>query len=224
MNPIDLPRRVPKKPSRTSFFVSIGLHIVLAAAVFLLAAREGIFGKKMKEITAVIVPKEEKKPEPVKPKDEPKPEPAKQEARTEAPKSAAPAAVATAAPPASSAAAPPPAIGADFDFNDGRAVQATSADPVTLYRQTVEYAFRSRWVKPDGMDDTGLFAEADVMVSPEGAVTGVDWKRGSGDSKWDATVRAALAQTKSIGRKPPKDFPGRFLVRFDAVADTEPVQ
>ena len=112
----------------------------------------------------------------------------------------------------------------DFDFNDGRAVQTTTADPLTLYKQTVEYAFRSRWLKPDGMDDTSLVVEADISVNPDGAVTGVERKRGSGDSKWDATVRAALEQTKTIGRKPPKDFPGRFLVRFDAVADTEPVQ
>lgn len=224
MKPLELPQRVPKKQSRTSFLVSIILHILLAVAVFVLAAREGLFGKKMKEITAVIVPKEEKKPEPQKPKEEPKPEPAKQEAKAEV-KTTAPAALAAAAPPPSAtAAAPPPAIGADFDFNDGRAVQTTTADPLTLYKQTVEYAFRSRWLKPDGMDDTSLVVEADISVNPDGAVTGVEWKRGSGDSKWDATVRAALEQTKTIGRKPPKDFPGRFLVRFDAVADTEPVQ
>ena len=222
---MDLPQRQPKKQSRTSFLVSVGLHIVLGVAVFLLAAREGLLGKKMKEITAVIVPKEEKKPEPK--KDEPKPEPAKQEAKAEPPKTvAAPAAAVTAAPPpvGTPAAAPPPSIGADFDFNDGAKVVQSTADPKELYKQAVEYAFRSRWQKPDGMDDTAYVAEAEVNVAADGAVTGVDWKRGSGDAKWDGTVRAALAQTKSIGRKLPKDFPGRFLVRFDAVADTEPVQ
>ncbi len=225
---MDIPQRQPKKQSRTSFLVSIGLHIVLGLAIFLLAAREGILGKKMKEITAVIVPKEEKKPEPQKPKDEPKPEPAKQEAKVEAPKAvvAPPAAAVTAAPPpaAAPAAAPPPAIGADFDFNDGAKVVQSTSDPKELYKQAVEYAFRSRWTKPDGMDDTAFVAEAEVSVAPDGAVTAVDWKRGSGDAKWDGTVRAALAQTKNIGRKLPKDFPGRFIVRFDAVADTEPVQ
>ena len=222
---MDIPQRQPKKQSRTSFLVSVGLHIVLGVAVFLLAAREGLLGKKMKEITAVIVPKEEKKPEPK--KDEPKPEPAKQEAKAEPPKTvAAPAAAVTAAPPpvGTPAAAPPPSIGADFDFNDGAKVVQSTADPKELYKQAVEYAFRSRWQKPDGMDDTAYVAEAEVNVAADGAVTGVDWKRGSGDAKWDGTVRAALAQTKSIGRKLPKDFPGRFLVRFDAVADTEPVQ
>jgi TonB C terminal len=227
MNPIDLPQRVKKKQSRTSFLVSIGLHILLVLAVFLLAAREGLFGKKLKEITAVVVPEEKKKPEPQKPKEEPKPEPLKQQAKTEAPKVAAvPAPVTSAAPPpATTAAAPPPSIGADFDFNDGRVKQTDEkADPITLYRQSVEYAFRSRWQKPDGMDDTALVVEADVSVASDGSVTAVDWKRGSGDPKWDASVREALGQTKNIGRKPPKDFPGRFLVRFDAVPDTEPVQ
>ena len=214
---MDIPQRQPKKQSRTSFFFSVGLHIVLGLAIFLLAAREGILGKKMKEITAVIVPKEEKKPEPQKPKDEPKPEPAKQEAKVEAPK-------ALVAPPAAVSAAPPPAIGADFDFNDGAKVVQSTSDPKELYKQAVEYAFRSRWMKPDGMDDTAFVAEAEVSVAPDGAVTAVDWKRGSGDAKWDGTVRTALAQTKNIGRKLPKDFPGRFIVRFDAVADTEPVQ
>jgi len=224
---MDIPQRQPKKQSRTSFFFSVGLHIVLGLAIFLLAAREGILGKKMKEITAVIVPKEEKKPDPQKPKDEPKAEPAKQEAKVEAPKAlvAPPAAVSAAPPPsAAPAAAPPPAIGADFDFNDGAKVVQSTSDPKELYKQAVEYAFRSRWTKPDGMDDTSFVAEAEISVAPDGAVTAVDWKRGSGDAKWDGTVRTALAQTKNIGRKLPKDFPGRFIVRFDAVADTEPVQ
>jgi outer membrane biosynthesis protein TonB len=222
---MDIPERKNKKQSKVSFLVSIVLHVVLAVAIFLLAAREGILGKKMKEITAVVVPTEKK--EPAKPKEEPKPEVAKVEPKTEAPKPtvAPPSAVTSAAPPpVSTAAAPPPAIGADFDFNDGAKAVQTTSDPQALYKQRVEYAFRSRWQKPDGIDDTGYVVEVEVAVSPDGSVTGTNWKRSSGDKKWDETVRDALASTKSVGSKLPKGFPDRFLVRFDAVADTEPVQ
>lgn len=224
---MDLPERKLKKASRVSFFVSLVLHIVMGLTIFFVAARQGILGKKMKEITAVIVPKEEKKPEPQKPKEEPKVEQPKPEtAKVEAPKAAvaAPPVTSAAPPPAVSAAAPPPTVGADFDFNDGAKVVQTTSNPVELYKQAVEYAFRSRWIKPEGVDDTGYVVEADVAVAPDGSVTGVDWKRGSGDPKWDASVREVLKETRTIGRKPPKDFPGKFLVRFDAVPDTEPVQ
>ncbi len=222
-----LPQRHKKKQSRLSLVVSVVLHIVLGVALFIVAAREGILGKKMKEITAVIVPKEEKKPEPTKPKEEPKTEPRPQEVKAAPPRAVtAPAAVASAPPPsgAPAAAAPPPAIGADFDFNDGAKAVQTTSDPVELYKQTVEYAFRSRWQKPEGLDDSQYVAEADVVLTPDGSVTRFDWKRGSGDAKWDASVKIALAQTKSIGRKAPKGFPGTVLVRFDTVVDSEPVQ
>jgi outer membrane biosynthesis protein TonB len=223
----ELPERKRRKPSRISFFVSLALHIVMGLAIFYVAARQGILGKKMKEITAVIVPKDEKKPEPQKPKDEPKVEQAKPEtARTEPAKTAVAAPPVTSAvpPPAASAAAPPPTVGADFDFNDGAKVVQTTSNPVELYKQAVEYAFRSRWIKPDAVDDTGYVAEIDVSVAPDGRVTRAEWKRGSGDNRWDASVRDALKQTANIGRKPPKEFPGMFLVRFDAIPDTEPVQ
>lgn len=222
---MDIPERKKNRQSKVSFLVSIALHVVLAVGVFILAAREGILGKKMKEITAVVVPTEKK--EPVKPKEEPKPEVAKVEPKTEAPKTAVapPTAVTSAAPPPSAAAAaPPPAIGADFDFNDGAKAVQTTSDPQALYKQRIEYAFRSRWQKPEGVDDTAFVAEVEVAVAPDGTVTGTNWKRGSGDKQWDATVRDALASTKTVGGKPPKGFPDHFLVRFDAVAETEPVQ
>jgi hypothetical protein len=223
-----LPQRQKKKQSRISLLVSVVLHVVLGVALFIIAAREGILGKKMKEISAVIVPKEEKKPEPAKPKEEPKTEPRpREEAKAAPPRTvAAPPAVAAAPPPsgAPAAAAPPPAIGADFDFNDGAKAVQTTSDPIELYKQTVEYAFRSKWQKPDGIDDAQFVAEAEVNLTPDGTVTRYDWKTGSGNPKWDASVREALAQTKNIGRKAPKGFPGMVRVRFDTVVDSEPVQ
>jgi len=88
----------------------------------------------------------------------------------------------------------------------------------------VEYAFRSRWVKPDDINDVQFVAEVEVAIAPDGRVSATDWKRGSGDSRWDASVRAALQGTPHIGRPPPKGFPNRFVVRFDAVQETVPVQ
>lgn len=197
--------------------------------MFLVAAREGILGTRLKEITAVIVPKEEKPPEPKKPKEEPLPEPPKQVAvkPVEAPTSVpTPSAVPAAPPPtgAPSAAAPPPVIGGDFDFSDGAKVVQSTSDPRELYKQAIEFAFRSRWQKPEGKDDTSLVVEVEVSLDGTGAITAAEWKRTSGDPQWDKTVRTAVAATKSVGRRPPAGFPARFLVRFDAIADSEPVQ
>jgi hypothetical protein len=52
-----------------------------------------------------------------------------------------------------------------------------------------------------------------------GAVTHWDWIKGSGDKRWDDSVRKAVGQTKSINRPPPNGFPGKFLVRFDVESE-----
>ena len=222
-----LPPRLPRKRSNTAFLISILLHVGIGLALFFLAARQGVLGKRMKEITAVVVP-EEKKPEPKKP-EEPKPEIAKtpEPARNDPPKTAvAPPPVAQTAPPpvdTATAVAPPPSIGADFDFNDGAKAVQTTSDPKELFRSVVEYAFRSRWVKPDDINDTDFVAEVEEAIDPEGKVLSADWKKGSGDPRWDASVKQALGGTRHVGRPPPKGFPGRFLVRFDAIPDTAPI-
>jgi outer membrane biosynthesis protein TonB len=220
---MSLPERHKKKQKPVALVLSILFHIMLAGGLFYLAAREGVLGKQMRTLVAVSVPEEKKKVE-QKPKDEPKVERPKEEAKVESRPSAAPPGNAANPPPpaAVSAAAPPAAIGADFDFNDGNTTQATANDPVLLYKGSVERAFRSRWTKPEEMDDSQFFAEADVAVRPDGTVAEATWRHGSGNEKWDASVRQALQSVKEIGRKPPKGFPGKFVVRFDAVA-AEPV-
>ena len=45
----------------------------------------------------------------------------------------------------------------------------------------------------------------------------------SGDKSWDDSVLQALAETKSVNRKPPPGFPPKFLVRFDAIPAPEPL-
>ena len=44
---------------------------------------------------------------------------------------------------------------------------------------------------------------------------GCDGSRRSGHPRWDASVQAALAATKSISRPPPTNFPHQVIVRFD---------
>src|SRR5215471_12001043 len=66
------PRR-RKNSSKVNLTFSVVFHAALIAAATLLAAREGMLGKKLQTLTATIVPKEPK-PEPPKPKpEEPKP-------------------------------------------------------------------------------------------------------------------------------------------------------
>jgi len=60
--------------SKVNLTISLVFHSVLIALAFFFAAREGMLGRKLKEITVTIAPKE-KKPEP------PKQQPA--EAKTE---------------------------------------------------------------------------------------------------------------------------------------------
>lgn len=221
-----LPQRTKKSQTRTNLLISVVFHAVAIGGLFYLAARQGVLGTRLKEITAFRV-KEEKPPEPPKPKEEPKPETPKP-AVAETPKpTAAPPPVApanAAPPPVVVSAAPPPAIGADFNFADGAKVVQSTADPVEAFKGFLEYSLRAKWNKPDGIDDTAFVAEVEVAIAPDGRIEGFEWRGGSNDKAWDASVRAALAATKSVGRTPPTGFPRRVVVRFDAVPDTEVIQ
>ena len=74
-----------------------------------------------------------------------------------------------------------------------------------------------------GVDDLAFVAEVDVSIDPAGKVTSVEWRKGSGDNRWDASVKEALKQTAAINRPPPKNFPPRVLVRFDTQVESEPI-
>jgi TonB family protein len=121
------------------------------------------------------------------------------------------------------AAAPPPAALAAFDFTDGAKAVITTTNVVELYKGQIEYAFRSRWVRPEGMADDAYVAEVQVEIDPSGKVLSTEWKKGSGNPKWDDSVKKALGQTRTISRPPPKDFPSRFVVRFDVQAEADPI-
>src|SRR5271169_4058308 len=115
-------QRKKRNSSKVNLTISVIFHSALILAIFFFAAREGMLGKKLKQITVTMVPKE-KKPEP--PKEKP-PEP-----KVEQPKVAeAPKPPEIPQPRVETAAAPPPVDSAPavapaaaslpaFDFSDG---------------------------------------------------------------------------------------------------------
>lgn len=216
------PQRKRNSP-KANLTISIVFHTILILVGFVFAAREGVLGKKLRELTVLIAP-EQKKPEPPKEKPpEPKVEPAK---ATETVKVAAPVKtvpVAAAPPPATTAAAPamaaPPAANLpSFDFSDGARAVDTTSDQGALYKAQVEYMLRSHWNRPDAAADDKFVAEVQLDMDPAGNITGWHWVRGSGDARWDESVKAAMKATPNIGRPRPKNFPEQFLVRFDVQA------
>ncbi len=103
----------------------------------------------------------EKPPEPPK-VEPPKVEPPKVEPpkMVETPKAAPP----TVAPP--TVAPPPPELPA-FEFAGGKTVE-TSSDPVQLYKGYMEYTLRSKWDRPEDMDDDNYTVEVGVTVDKDG--------------------------------------------------------
>ena len=227
-----VPQSQPRKrrnSSKVNLFISFVFHSAIVLTLFYFAAREGFLGKQLRKIAVEMV-KEEKPPEkpkePEKPKDEPpKVEPPKM---VETPKVAeAPKEVALApAPPATVAAppavAPPTQEVPSFEFGGGKAVH-TSSDPAFLYKGFVEYALRSKWTRPQNIADGDYVAEVEISVDRGGKISEPVWKKGSGDQRWDDSVRAAIAATKSLERPPPTNFPSRVVVRFDVQDATEPI-
>ena len=209
------PQRRKRNSSKINLAFSIVFHTVILLGAFYFAAREGIMGDKMKTLVATL---EQPKPkvETPKPKEEPKVEPPKP---AEPPKTvaAAPARVETPnAPPPVEAppSAAPPTIDATF-FSDGAKEVTEVTDPKLIYKGAVERALLARWSRPDDLKDDEFVAEVELAISPDGKVTGSHWTRLSGDSRWDKSVKDAVAATKAIGAGPPKGFPPIFTARFD---------
>jgi TonB family protein len=211
-------QRRKKNSSKVNLTISFIFHSILIAAVFYFAAREGMLGKKMKTIVAEMV-KEKKPVEPPKPKEEQK---VAQQPKNDEPKPIAtvpqPQTQVTAAPPpteAPPAAAPPTVDVPTLDFQDGAKEVVTISDPKLLYKGLIELALRSRWERPEDIADDTYVAEVELQIDPQGNVTSSKWIKGSGDARWDKSVKQAVAATRAINRPPPKGFPGNFLARFD---------
>jgi periplasmic protein TonB len=215
-------KRKVRNSSNVNLIVSAAFHGALILAIVFFAAREGLIGKRMKQLAVTMVPKE-KKPEP--PKEKP-PEPKLEPPKTPDPRQMnlppPPAETPTAAPPPPAAVSVAPAEAApaavslpSFEFSDGAKEVSSISDPNSMYRALVEHAFRDHWNRPEDVADDKYVADAEVSVTPAGEVAQCRLVSGSGDKRWDASVKEALDETKRISRPPPKGFPGRFNIRFD---------
>jgi hypothetical protein len=209
----------PKNSSKVNLTISAVVHGVIIAALLYFAAREGYLGKKIQTITVTKV--EEKKPEPEKAKEEPKPEPPKVEIpKVEAPKEEAPK---TAPPVVAPPVVAPAAVDVpSFDFAGGKTVLSES-DPVQLYKGYLEYVLRAKWQRPENREDENYVAEVSVNVDRQGNLSPTQWLKGSGDAKWDQSVKAVFQVVKNIDRRPPTNFPDQVTIRFDVQEATEPV-
>lgn len=209
-------QRKKRNSSRVNLIISAVFHGVLVAGIFYFAAKEGLLGKKMKELTVTM--EKVKKPEPPKEKpDQPKVEPPK----TDVAKAVVPQPkleTVTAPPPAANTeptVAPAAAVMPAFDFHEGaRSVQSISS-PNDIYKSLVEHQLRSYWNRPDDIQDDKFVAEVQLTIDKSGDVENSQWLRGSGNTRWDNSVKEAVAQVKTINRPPPKGFPDHFVVRFD---------
>jgi membrane protein involved in colicin uptake len=212
--------RKKKNSSKVNLVISLVFHAILVGALFYFAARQGLLGTQLKKIAVNMVKEKppEKPKEPEKPKVEPpKVEPPKEVAHAEAPKEAPPAAAAapTVAPEATEV--------PNFVFTDGAKAVNTSSDPLQLYKGQIEYALRSKWNRPGDMADDNFVAMVNVAVSRDGEVGDYRWESGSGDARWDASVKEVFNTATVLSRPPPTNFPARVDVRFDVQEETEPV-
>src|ERR1700742_1521902 len=149
-----LPQSQPRKKknsSKVNLTISFVFHVLLVGVLLFFAAREGLLGKKIQKISVEMV--KEKPPEKPKEPEKPKVEPPKVETpKVEPPKvveETKPTPPPVAAPPV---VAPPAAEVPSFEFEGGKAVNSES-DPVQLYKGYIEYVLRSKWNRPDNMED-----------------------------------------------------------------------
>ncbi len=214
--------RKPRNSSKVNLVISLVFHGLIAVAIVYFAAREGVLGKQLKKLAVSMV--KEKPPEKPKTPDKPKDEPPKEVPKLAvAPKMTAPKDV---APPASTASAPPayapPAVDVpSFSFGGGRDVG--TGDAISAYQGEIQSSFMGNWKRPEDVDDSKFIAEVDIQVDKDGTLSDPVWKKGSGNSRWDDSVKAALAATKSLPLPPPKNFPSHVVVRFDVTEETQPI-
>ena len=216
-----LPQSQPRKKrnsSKVNLLISFVFHAALVVVLFYFAARSGFLGNQLKQITIRMV-KEQKPP----PKPKPPPPPPKIEPPKAPPKVVQPPKIVEAkAPPpvAAPVVAPPATVLPSFDFGGGKTV-ATSSDPVELYKGQLQYAFQSRWNRPDNIDDEKFVDEIQVSVSRDGQISDPQWEKSSGNAVWDESVRKAIAAVTNMDSPPPTNFPSTVVIRFDVQDESE---
>jgi len=215
--PPQTPPRKRKNSSKVNLTISLVFHSVLVGVMLYFAARQGLLGKKIQKISIQMV--KEKPPEKPKEPEKPKSEPPRESPKIEPPKvveESRPVAPPTVAPPM---VAPANTELPGFEFDGGKAVNAES-DPVQLYKGYVEYALRAKWNRPDNLDDDTWVAEVRVSVDPAGHLGQPVWQKGSGNAKWDQSVKDVFTVVQSIDRRPPTNFPPQVVIRFDVQQET----
>jgi outer membrane biosynthesis protein TonB len=216
-----LPQSQPRKKrnsSKVNLLISFIFHALIVSVMVYLAARQGLLGKQLQKIIIEMV--KEKPPEKHKEPEKPKVEPPKVVEKPKVVEEAKAAPPPTMAPPT---VAPPAAELPSFEFEGGKAVE-TSSDPIQLYKGAVEYALRSKWQRPDNMVDDNFVAEVEMSIGRDGRISNPQWEKGSGNTRWDDSVRQALAAVTHMDRPPPTNFPPRILVRFDVQEETETIE
>ncbi|HUA64586.1 MAG TPA: energy transducer TonB [Alphaproteobacteria bacterium] len=199
-----------------NLLISFIFHAGLVLVLLYFAARSGLIGNQMKKIAIEMV-KIKKPPEKPKPPPPPRIEPPKAP-----PKVALAPKITTVKPPPPAApiVAPPAQVLPSFNFGGGRAVD-TSSDPIELYKGALQYAFQSKWDRPDNIDDEKYVDEIQVSVSRDGEISNPQWEKSSGNTTWDESVRKAIEAVTSMDRPPPTNFPATVVIRFDVQEQSE---
>ncbi|HLH52079.1 MAG TPA: energy transducer TonB [Verrucomicrobiae bacterium] len=209
-------QRRKRNSSKANLVISFVFHSLVVLAVFYFAARQGVMGDKMKSLVATLEQQKPKEP-PKPPKEEPKVEPPKQVEQPKALAAAPPPAAAPsqAAPPVDAPpSVAPPTLDASF-FGDGAKAVVEVSDPKLVYKGSIERVLRSNWERPEDIKDDAFVAEVELSIDNQGAITSSRWVKGSGNARWDKSVKAAVAATRTVGSAPPNGFPGKFMARFD---------
>jgi hypothetical protein len=213
-----VPNTQPRKKrnsSKVNLAISFTFHALLVVVGLYFAAQQGWLGEQAKKISVSLI-KETPKPKPPEVKPLPPPPVIAPPKIVSTPKAAPPV-----APPAAPPTVAPPAQSLpSFDFGGGKEV-ISSSDPVQLYKSSIEYAMRSRWNRPDDMDDDKYVADIQVDVGRDGSLSNPVWQKGSGNKVWDDSVRAVIAQVTSMDRPPPTNFPPQVVIRFDVQDETQ---
>lgn len=216
------PPRKKRNSSKVNLLISFAVHAAIVLVLIYVAARAGFLGKQIQKISVQMVkekpppkPKLPEKPRIQPPKIVEKPKPVAPPKVAAAPKTAPP-------PPAQPTVAPPPTQLPSFSFGGGRTVESSS-NPVQLYKGLLEYAFRSKWDRPQHMHDNKYVAEVRVKVGRHGRISDPVWLKDSGNTRWDNSVRRAVAAVTNMDSSPPTNFPAHVVIRFDVQQETEPL-
>jgi TonB family protein len=196
-------QRRKRNTAKSNLTLSIILHVILFGFAAWWAANEGMLGKKMQELSVLLVPREKKADKPVEKKAEQK---AAEEKKVEETKTTPTKTTATETTAKTTAPPPPPPPVIDT---------STAPPPPPPAVDVVEKALLGRWQKPSEGDDLNYVVEIELALDASGNITSLDWKKSSGNPKWDDSVKKALNGVKALPSAPPKGFPAKFVVRFD---------